>query len=177
MKRLLALLLCLAGVALILLGLLFLVGSRGMAHRLLAGVAGAAAGAVALGVGIGWARRLRRREPDYLRAEILALAERRRGELAFEELQAALGPRFDDARPVIAALQAEGTCRRTRVEGGDYLVFDDLLARLAVRRCQYCGAELPLDEDIASCPNCGGTIETRVEKLSLSGDEYFDMDG
>jgi len=64
---------------------------------------------------------------------------------------------------------------RSRLADGETV--DDLLARLAVRRCQYCGAELPLDEDIASCPNCGGTIETRVEKLSLSGDEYFDMDG
>ncbi len=159
-----------------LLGLLFLIGSRGQVYRIMVGVCCEAAGAVAIGFGLRVLKKLRSYDPDVLRDEILRFAREHDGQLSEDEIRAELGDRFDAARNVIAGLIKEGTCRNRMVEGKKYLVFEHLLPVLAVRRCEYCGAELPLDENLTSCPNCGGTIKTSMERLELGDGEYFDMD-
>jgi Zn finger protein HypA/HybF involved in hydrogenase expression len=51
-----------------------------------------------------------------------------------------------------------------------------MIPRLTIRRCEYCDAEISLEEELARCPNCGGSIKTDVEKLSLSKGDFFSMD-
>ena len=69
---------------------------------------------------------------------------------------------------------AEGLCQQRSGSGEDHYLFQSLQARLLVRRCEYCGAEaeLPLAGEIATCPNCGGTVKTQVESRALAGDRY-----
>lgn len=172
MKRLGAVVLVLLGTGLMLLGLLFLMGAAGRGHRYAVAAAGLCGGAVLVGAGVRLFKSAEAASPEQLRAEILALARRRSGELAWSDVEAALGRRARTARRALAALEEEGLCRWQDKAGASSWVFKDLQPRLLVVRCQYCQAELPLETEARQCPNCGGTLETRVERRSLSDGEY-----
>lgn len=175
-RRLLGALLTAAGVGLVLLGLLFLVGSAGQGRRLAVAALGLALGAVAAGLGVRTFRRAAALDPERLEAEILALARRGSGEIAETELVAALGDRFEAAQPVLDRLLAAGTCRRQVKAGTVFLLFPALQPRLQVRRCEYCGAELPIVDQVTRCPACGGTVRAEVVQRSLAAGETFAMD-
>ena len=176
MKRLVGVLLTGLGVVLVLLGLLFLVASAGKPRRLAVAGVGLALGAVATGLGVRSWRRAEALTPERLRADILALAGARNGEVAENELAAALGDRLAAAGPVLDALLAGGTCSRRVAGGAVYLLFPELQPRLQARTCQYCGAELPIATEVATCPQCGGAITTHVVRRSLAAGEVFAMD-
>ena len=59
---------------------------------------------------------------------------------------------------------------------GAFYLFPDMQPRLTVRKCQYCDAELPIVQELSSCPNCGGNFKTQVERVSLSKDDAYSMD-
>lgn len=175
-RRLVGALLAALGVALLALGLLFLVGSAGQGRRLAVAAAGLALGAVAVGIGVRTFRRAAALDPERIEADILALARRGNGEVADPELHATLGDRLDAARPVLDRLLAAGTCRSQVRDGTAYLLFPALQPRLQVRRCEYCGAELPVVERTTRCPSCGGTVRAEVVQTSLAAGEVFGMD-
>ncbi|MBI3184975.1 MAG: hypothetical protein HYZ28_22775 [Myxococcales bacterium] len=176
MKRTGAVLLLAAGVPLMLLGLLFLVGAGGQVRRYAIGAACTALGAVFAGLGLRAWRRAESESPERLRSEVLELAKRRNGEISEADLLAGLGEKAEKAAPVLRALEEEGQCRRERREGQVHLVFPGLLPRVHVRRCEYCAAELPLAEEVAKCPRCGGSVKTGVERRSLGGADAYRMD-
>jgi len=176
MKRLGSILLVIFGIALILFGLLFLIGSAGKAHRLAVGAASLALGAVLAGLGIRFFKQADMILPAYIKAEIMEMARVHNGEVSEADIQAQLGRRYRHSLDVLADMQAKGLCARRTKSGVFYYVFDDMIPRLTIRRCEFCDAELPLEEELTSCPNCGGTIKTDVEKLSLSKGDFFSMD-
>jgi hypothetical protein len=176
MKRALAVAAVVPGVVLLLFGLLFLVGSAGKGRRLAVAAVSLAAGAVLAGLGLRTWRRADAESPERLRADILALAKERNGEVAMTGVAARLGDRLAAARPVIETLATEGLCERRSSGGAVYLVFPSLQPRLTVRRCQYCHAELPIAEDVTTCPSCGGTVTAAVVRRSMAAGEAFAMD-
>ncbi len=172
MKGLLLFLLTVFGIVLAGLGLLFLVASPGHAYRLAVAAVGLAGGAACIGAGIKGLRALARRSPEAVREEILAEARRRSGTVSETDLAALLGERWRVGDRQLRALMEEGACRR-KVEAGSVLyLFPELQARMAVRRCEHCSAELPIGQEIATCPNCGGTLKTSVERVTVPGDTY-----
>lgn len=177
MKRIAAVGLILCGVGLLLLGLLFIVGARGETRRYGVAVVALAMGAGAVGFGIRIAKALSASSPSRMRADILELARREDGEVSEAELSAFLGERWGSAQAILTRMTASGDCER-KIEGGSiFYVFCDLLARLTVRRCEYCNTELPLAEELSNCPNCGGTIKTGVRRVSMSaGEDVYGMD-
>jgi hypothetical protein len=176
MKQIAAVLLVIAGVGGIALGLLFAIGADGQLHRYAIAAGALALGAVCIGLGVRWVRQAERRRPESIRAEILGLARRRSGELSETDLMAALGSRWPLALALLEQLLAQGVCVKRVVGDADYYVFEDLLPRLAVRRCEFCGSGLPLDEALASCPNCGGSVQLGVQRVSLSKGDAYHMD-
>lgn len=172
MKRLIAAALTLLGIGLVLFGLLFMVGAGGRAHRYLIAVVSLAMGGALAGLGVRMFRQADSSSPEQLRADILELARREDGEVSEADVMAALGRRSIGAPAVLEAMVGEGLCERTRKQGATYYLFRQLQPRLLVRRCEYCNAELPLEQQITECPNCGGTLKTQVETRSLAGDHY-----
>ena len=159
------------------LGLLFLVGSEGEARRLLVAAIGLVGGAVLVGIGVRLWKAAESLSPARLRLEILEAAKREDGEISASELQATLGARSAPAEVVLERMVGEGRCQRHQKSGAVYYVFPELQPRLALRRCEYCDAELPLSAELSSCPSCGGAIRTGVAQRSLSGGEQlFSMD-
>ena len=176
MKRLGSILLVIFGIGMILFGLLFLIGSAGKTHRLAIGAASLALGAVLTGLGVRFFKQADMIQPAYIKAEIMEMARVHNGEVSAPDIQAKLGRRFKHAVDVLADMQAKGICARRTKTGTFYYVFDDIIPRQTIRRCEYCHAEISLEEELASCPNCGGSIKTDVEKLSLSKGDFFSMD-
>lgn len=176
MRRLFAGGLVAAGGILVALGLLFVIGSGGQARRVAIGVVLLVIGAVVAGVGVRMHRQEEAMRPEQLRAEILELARRRSGEISETDIEAALGRRASSAETVLRTMVADGECQRSSVEGITYYTFPDLQPRLAVRRCQFCSAELPLSRDLATCPSCGGLIRTEVRRVAASREDEYSMD-
>ncbi len=176
MKRAGAIFLIVFGVLLVLFGLLFIMGSAGRVYRFVIAAVSLALGGVLAGMGIRFFKQADMLLPEQLRAEIMQLAKERNGEVSEADIRAALGRRFPHADKVLGEMRVMNLCRLQKREGEIYYVFPDIMPRLTIRRCQYCGAELPLDEQLDACPNCGGSIKTNVEKLSLSKEEFYNMD-
>jgi hypothetical protein len=177
MKRLGGILLVVLGVGLVLLGLLFLMAAGGRSYRYLIAVVSLALGGALAGLGVRLFKRADAASPQQLRAEILALAEKHNGEISEADVEAALGRRARGAGAVLAALEGEQACERHFRDGRHYFVFQGLQPRLTVRRCEFCNTELPLQQELTECPNCGGTIKTQVERRSVSGgEELYSMD-
>lgn len=176
MKRLSGIVMTAVGVVLMLFGLLFLVGAGGQARRVGIGVAGLALGGLAAGFGVRRVKQADAESPEQLRAEIMALAAERSGEVSEHDIRAALGRRFPLAHPVLDDLLTTGTCGRRMEDGALYYLFEQLQPRLVHLVCEYCGAELPISEETAKCPTCGGTIKTQVARHALTGNDYFSMD-
>jgi hypothetical protein len=173
-KRLAAAAVCSAGVLVMGLGLLFLIGSAGQTRRLAVAVLALALGGVAAGFGLRAWRRLDRLRPEVLRGEILDAARRRSGIVSEDDLVAALGRRWAAGSAVLRALVAEGVCESDA--GRRLYVFPSLQSRLAVRRCEYCGSELPLEGEVTSCPSCGGTVRLGVERVGPRDGDAYRMD-
>ena len=176
MRRLLCVLGTLLGIGLVTLGLLFVLGADGKPARYLVALLLLGLGGLLIGLGVRLFRKIDRWLPEQLEQEILALARARNGELAEEEIRAALGERFEAGRAALIRMRARGTCREEAGRGTVFLLFPGLLPRLIVRRCEYCGQELPLNDDHASCPHCGGTQKTETEAVSLGKSDLYRMD-
>lgn len=177
MKRLGAVLLVAAGVGLVILGLLFLMAAQSRPARYAVAVGLLTVGGALAGVGVRLFKQAEAASPEQLRAEILALAKQRGGELGEADLQAALGTRAEGAAAVMTALENERACRRILdASSRARWVFDELLPRLMVARCEYCKTEFPLNDEVKTCPQCGGTLKTQLEKRSLGDDGAYRMD-
>lgn len=176
MKRLLAVIFVVAGVALFALGLLFFVGAKGQASRLGVAAVGLGAGAVLVGFGVRWFRAADADSPEQVLVELLDAARKANGELSELAIGAALGRRAPLAAPVLERLVAERLCERTSRDGGTWYLFKDLQPRLFVRRCEFCGAEMSIASRAVKCPRCGGAIGTGVAKRSPGGDGAYRMD-
>jgi len=176
MRRLVAAGAVTGGVLLLGLGLLFLVGSAGQARRMLVAVLALGVGGVAVGLGLRAWRALERSRPEVVRGEILEAARRRSGVVSEPDLIAVLGARWSVGRQVLETLGTEGECQTRSEQGRLLYVFPALQPRLMVRRCEYCGAELPLEGEVTSCPSCGGTIKLGVERVGLRDGDAYSMD-
>ena len=162
----------LLGICLLGLGLLFLMGAGGQGHRYLIGVVALALGSALVGLGVWIFKRSRSRSPEQMEAEILALAKREDGEVSLSEIAALLGDRFDRATPLLARLVELGVCQPQEKDNQPYYLFPHLQPRLMVIRCEFCQAELPLNEPVEQCPRCGGSVASKVESRAASDDSY-----
>jgi hypothetical protein len=172
MKRVLAMLMCLAGGALFLLGLLFLVGAGGAGHRYAIAVVALGAGAALLGFGVRGFRAADADSPEQILAEVLELARHGNGEVSELEVCAALGRRASLVPPVLAKLVEEKLCERRAKDGSTFYLFADLQPRLFVKKCRYCGAELSIASQAPKCPRCGGELASAVARHAVSADAY-----
>jgi hypothetical protein len=164
----------LLGVGLMALGLLFLVGAAGRGSRYLVAAVGLALGGGLCALGAWLFKKVKASSPDQLEADILALAKREDGEVSLAEIAAQLGPRFELGTRQLSRMVDLGLCKRQDRGGQPYYVFAHLQPRLMVIRCEFCQAELPLNEPVDTCPRCGGSVASKVETKAASDDYSMD---
>ena len=172
MKRTLSVLLCCTGGALLLLGLLFLVGAAGQGSRFAVALVALVAGAALLGFGIKWFRAADADSPEQVLADLLEAARKRNGEVSELDVGAALGRRAVLAAPLLDKLGAAKLCERRDKDGGRFWLFPDLQPRLFVKKCRFCGAESSIASQAPKCPRCGGDIADAVARRAVSDGAY-----
>ena len=90
MKRTGSVILVVLGVALILFGLLFLLGAAGRWYRLVTAGVALVLGAVLTGLGIRFFKQVDMTLPEYIRAEIMDMARLHNGEISEDDIRAKL---------------------------------------------------------------------------------------
>ncbi len=161
-----------AGLVLLGLGVLFLLGADGQPHRLVIAALGTGLGLAALSTGAWLAWRGLILSPARLRGEILALARARDGEIAWSDVEAGLGDRAAAGREVLGRLLLDGTCERGEADGDEVFRFPALRPRLVRRRCTHCGYEAALASDLEGCPRCGAALVVRREAVDVEEGLY-----
>ncbi len=171
MKQLFSVAAVASGALLGLLGLLFLIGSAGQPRRL--AVAGVA---LAMGAGLVWlgmraSRAARRVSAAVIVPELVVLARHGSGVITEADIVASLGERSPRALELLHEMLRRGDCRRDRRDGVPVYVFPEFETRILLRRCSFCGFEVPLagGPNIDTCPQCGGTYETREGAVDDGG--------
>jgi hypothetical protein len=53
--------------------------------------------------------------------------------------------------------------------------FEDVQAKLVLKKCPYCGNDYPVRDDIERCPTCGSDLKLQRTALA-KGEDKFSMD-
>jgi hypothetical protein len=144
------------------LGLLFLCASIRAPQRMILAILLIVIG----GAGAAWAgvtyRRLSDIEPKRLADRIVEMV-RLQGKFETTEAEAVAGLSAPAAN-VQAAFDLLESRREAVPEHRDdrrVYVFPNLKESKVERRCPYCGAQFPVKQALAQCPNCGGNLELK----------------
>jgi hypothetical protein len=156
------------------LGVIFLIGSYGIASRLAAGGILGAAGLALLVAGIILFRRGSRYSPAGIRKELLRLAKLNNGELTDEAITGSLGS-SDAVGFQVAALVREGIATERTRDDRRYYLFEDFQMKLVLKKCPYCGNDYPVRDVVEKCPSCGGDLKVNRSMLA-KGNDKFSMD-
>ncbi len=159
MRKVLAVLALLASIALLSLGLLFLIAAMAKPERLLVAAALLVAGALPLLWGLRTWRRQAEIAPEALATGTVALAKRLGGEVTVAQVQVEFHIPASQALAVLERLRGAGQAQAEERSGRVVYVLPGLQASLVTRRCPYCGAIFPVREALRKCPNCGATLE------------------
>lgn len=108
-------------------------------------------------------RQARNMAPEVMEQRIVDLAAAQEGEVTAAQVVAALDVGPARAQEALARMQAGGLARREMREGKEVYILPGLTESKVVRRCTYCGNEYAVREAVYKCPNCGGTLELKVE--------------
>ncbi len=147
------------GVVLILLGLVFIIGSQGSigtaATGLLMLVIGVAAGILT----IRKMGQLMGRTPDSIDERMLKLAAMSGGEVTVGEATGALTISVDEAQESLDRLVGRGMAELKVRDETAYYVFAGIAEVRKVKKCAYCGNEYAVRDPRRTCPSCGGNLE------------------
>ena len=146
-------------VILVLMGLLFMIGSSGKAGTLVTGLIMLGIGATAGIVTIRLLFRLAQTSPDSVDERVLGLARMSGGEVTAGEAVGALGVPLADAQASLERLVQKGLAEHKMRGDNLYYAFAGIKEDRKVKRCAYCGTEFPVREPGMKCSSCGGNLE------------------
>lgn len=161
MKKILAIILIIVGVAGCLFFLLFLMagskylGSIGLPFLIV--------GVVALALGINLNRSHDENTPTTIDGAVTTLASQKNGIATPDLIVAELGYTRTQALESLDRLQSKGSCRIELKESGQVWVFDSVKSKKMIRKCAFCGRKYPVSEPVTKCPNCGGQVNLQPE--------------
>lgn len=146
-------------VLLILLGLVFMVGSAGKAHILVLGLVMLVVGIVGSVFIVRHLAKLARTSPDTVDERVLALARLSGGEVTVGEVAGGLQVPVHDASASLERLVGQGLAEH-KVKGEDlFYTFAGMVDIRKQKKCSYCGNGYSIREPGHKCPSCGGNLE------------------
>lgn len=156
------------------LGVVFLIGSYGIASRIATGGILGAVGLALFTAGVILFRRGSRRSPAGIRKELLRLAKMHNGELTDEAITGSLGT-SDAVAFQVAALVKEGIAAERMRDNRRFYLFEDFQLKMVLKKCPYCGNDYPVRDVVETCPTCGGDLKAGRSMLA-KGNDKFSMD-
>jgi len=143
-----------------LLGLTFVVGSKGSAGTAWTGILMLAFG---IGSGVFALRKLGQlvaATPARIDERVLNLAAMSGGEITTGEVSGALNIPIQEAEASLARLVGRGLATlKTRPDGQACYVVAGLAEVKKVKKCPYCGGEYSIADPKRTCPSCGANLE------------------
>ncbi len=174
LKMIFSVLLSLSGVIITLLGVIFLIASKGIASRLITGITLSLSGITVIYLGTKYIRKYLSISPEGIKKRLIKLAKMNHGEVSEDMITGEFGE-FDAAEEIIKELVLSGAVTKTERDKRVYYIFPDLKMKIILKQCPYCGNDYPVREDIEKCPSCGGDL--KMNKSILFGkDERYSMD-
>ncbi len=147
------------GVLLALLGLVFIIGSKGSFGTAATGVLMLVIGVVAGILTIRKMGQLLGRTPDSIDERMLNLAAMSGGEVTVGEATGALMISVDEAQQSLDRLVGKGMAELKVRDETVYYVFAGIAEVRKVKKCAYCGNEYAVRDPRRTCPSCGGNLE------------------
>ena len=163
----------LAGIASLLLGILFVIAALGVMSRYVTGGVLVSLGIALIIPGVAIFRRGMAVTPKSIRGKILRLARRNGGRLSEEAIFAETGHGTETDLEVRNFI-SWGLAEKTTEGGQPFLVFRDLQMKLVLKKCPHCGNDYPVRGDVEQCPSCGSDL--KMVKTSVPDDGKFFMD-
>lgn len=159
MRKVLAIIVLLASIALLTFGLLFLIAAMAKPERILVAAALLASGGLVLFWAIATLRRQAEITPEALATGSVALARRLGGEVTVAQVQAEYRIPPALALETLEKLRAAGQAQVEHREGRAVYILRGLQPSAVTRRCPYCGSSFPVREALRQCPHCGGALD------------------
>ena len=162
MNKILLLIVLILGGLMVGAGLLFLCGAMVKPERLALAIILILIG----GAGAGWAgltwQHLNNIDPKRL-ADRIVESVRLQGEFetTAAEAVAELAAPAANVQQALELLQSRGEAVPEQRDDRRVYVFPNLKESKVERRCPYCGAQFPVKQALAQCPNCGGNLELK----------------
>jgi len=162
MNKILLLIVLILGGLLVGAGLLFLCAAMVRPERLALAIILILVG----GAGAGWAgltwQHLNNIDPKRL-ADRIVESVRLQGEFetTAAEAVAELAAPAANVQQALELLQSRGEAVPEQRDDRRVYVFPNLKESKVERRCPYCGAQFPVKQALAQCPNCGGNLELK----------------
>lgn len=119
---------------------------------------------IALGGGglywsIGVIRRWYGNRPEPLARRIVQkLGHERKDTVSLARVIADLRVTPQAAQEAMRILEARGVAKQDVSDGDTVWRFPGLGMELVVRKCEFCGTELPVSKPITTCPHCGANV-------------------
>jgi hypothetical protein len=159
------------GLALLLLGIMFIIVSSERGSRLVTGVILAVFGLLLLLIGIRLFRAGISVSPAVIKEKILKLAGKNHGELPEDVITGAIGT-SDTLDFQLQSMINSRIAKKTFRKGRTFYLFSQFNMELVVKKCPYCGNDYPVRDDIESCSSCGGNLKVSVERIKGKDDSY-----
>ncbi len=147
------------GVILILMGLVFIIGSQGKIGTAATGILMLVLGVVGAILTIRKMGQLMGRSPDSIDERVLKLAAMSGGEVTAGEATGALTISVDEAQASLDRLVGKGMAELKVRDETVYYIFAGIAEARRVKKCAYCGNEYAVRDPRRTCPSCGGNLE------------------
>ncbi len=162
------------GLALLLLGIMFIIASDNEKRRVITGIILSPFGLLLLVFGIRFFREGLSLSPQRIREKILKLAAQNHGELPENVIMGEIG-KSDILDFQLISMINSGIAKKTFRDGQTFFLFSQFNMKLIVKQCPYCGNDYPVRDDIETCSSCGGDLRVSIER-KVDEDNSYSMD-
>jgi biotin operon repressor len=161
MKKLIAIILFIAGGVCCALFLLFLMAGSSYIGSI--GLPALLVGIICLVLGFRLNASHDENTPATIDKAVVTLAAQKNGIMSPDIITAELGYSRTQALESLDRLQGRGSCHVELKESGHVWFFSQVKAKKMVRKCSFCGRNYPVSEPVTKCPNCGGDVTLQPE--------------
>ncbi len=162
------------GLALLVLGIMFIIASGDEMRRIITGIILSSSGLLLLATGIRFYRKGISISPERIKEKILKLASQNHGELPENVIIGEIGKSDILDFQLISMINA-GIAKKTFRDGQTLFLFSQFNMKLVVKQCPYCGNDYPVRDDIETCSSCGGDLKVSIER-KMDEDNSYSMD-
>lgn len=163
--------LSLFGLAIMVLGMMFIIASDKQKSRFAIGIILTMFGSSLLIMGVRLFRAGISLSPAKIKEKILQLAGKNHGELPEDIIIGEIG-KSDTLNYQLLQMIKSGIAKKGFRNERAFYLFSQFNMKLVVKQCPYCGNDYPVRDDIETCSSCGGNLKISIQRIGEGDDSY-----